>query len=68
MYTRIEIKRLIEEGEWDTKEFAEMREKLLKVLDIKHNPIDNEVMLKKLERLEEQNIEFEKLLKEIRAK
>ncbi|GBC27559.2 hypothetical protein GLOIN_2v1767492 [Rhizophagus irregularis DAOM 181602=DAOM 197198] len=40
--TRIEIKRLIEEGEWDTKEFAEMREKLLKVLDIKHNPIDNE--------------------------
>ncbi|EXX74794.1 hypothetical protein RirG_047800 [Rhizophagus irregularis DAOM 197198w] len=66
--TRIEIKRLIEEGEWDTKEFAEMREKLLKVLDIKHNPIDNEVMLKKLERLEEQNIEFEKLLKEIRAK
>ncbi|PKK75145.1 hypothetical protein RhiirC2_737277, partial [Rhizophagus irregularis] len=39
--TRIEIKRLIEEGEWDTKEFAEMREKLLKVLDIKHNPIDN---------------------------
>ncbi|PKC54349.1 hypothetical protein RhiirA1_477482, partial [Rhizophagus irregularis] len=66
--TRIEIKRLIEVGEWDTKEFTEMRENLLKLLEIKHNPIDNEVILKKLEKLEEQNTEFEKLLKEIRAK
>ncbi|CAB5313302.1 unnamed protein product [Rhizophagus irregularis] len=46
--TRIEIKRLIKEGEWDTKEFTEMRENLLEELQIKHNPIDNELMLEKL--------------------
>ncbi|GET53641.1 hypothetical protein GLOIN_2v1709493 [Rhizophagus irregularis DAOM 181602=DAOM 197198] len=46
--TRIEIERLIEEGEWDAKEFTEMRENLLKELQIKHNPIDNEVILEKL--------------------
>jgi hypothetical protein len=55
---------LIEEGEWDTKEFTEMRKKLLKVLEIKHNPIDNEVILKKLDKLEK----LEELLEEIRAK
>ncbi|PKC62888.1 hypothetical protein RhiirA1_423379, partial [Rhizophagus irregularis] len=41
--TRREVERLIKEGEWDTKEFAEMREKLLKELQIKHDPINNEV-------------------------
>ncbi|PKY39676.1 hypothetical protein RhiirA4_452899 [Rhizophagus irregularis] len=50
--TRIEIKRLIKEGEWDTKEFTEMRENLFKVLSIEHNPIDNEVILEKLSELE----------------
>uniref|UniRef100_U9UNY2 Uncharacterized protein n=1 Tax=Rhizophagus irregularis (strain DAOM 181602 / DAOM 197198 / MUCL 43194) TaxID=747089 RepID=U9UNY2_RHIID len=45
---RMEIERLIEEGEWDTKEFTEMRKNLLKELQIKHNPIDNEVILEKL--------------------
>ncbi|GET61735.1 hypothetical protein RIR_jg33314.t3 [Rhizophagus irregularis DAOM 181602=DAOM 197198] len=49
--TRIEIKRLIKEGEWDTKEFTEMRENLFKVLSIEHNPIDNEVILEKLSEL-----------------
>ncbi|PKY16465.1 hypothetical protein RhiirB3_402932, partial [Rhizophagus irregularis] len=39
--TRREVERLIKEGEWDTKEFAEMREKLLKELQIKHDPINN---------------------------
>ncbi|RGB44239.1 hypothetical protein C1646_748964 [Rhizophagus diaphanus] len=46
--TRIEIKRLIEVGEWDTKEFTEMRENLFKVLGINHNPIGNELILEKL--------------------
>ncbi|CAB5374690.1 unnamed protein product [Rhizophagus irregularis] len=45
---RMEIERLIEEGEWDAKEFTEMRENLLKELQIKHNPINNEVILEKL--------------------
>ncbi|PKK75143.1 hypothetical protein RhiirC2_773971 [Rhizophagus irregularis] len=79
--TRIEIKRLIEVGEWDTKEFTEMRENLLKLLEIKHNPIDNEVIMKKLEKLEELEKSYDKklekldklekleeLLEEIRAK
>jgi hypothetical protein len=41
---------LIEKDEWDTKEFTELRENLLEVLEIKHKPIDNEVILKKLEK------------------
>ncbi|POG77132.1 hypothetical protein GLOIN_2v1549610, partial [Rhizophagus irregularis DAOM 181602=DAOM 197198] len=66
--TRIEIERLIKEGEWDNKEFTEMREKLLEQLQIKYNPIGNEVILEKVKRLEEKlNIELEKLL-EIHAK
>jgi hypothetical protein len=48
---------LIKEGEWNTKEFTEMWENLLKVLEIKHNPIDNEVILKKLEKLEEKKLD-----------
>ena len=69
--TRVEVKRLIKEGEWDTKEFAEMREKLLKELQIKHDPINNEVVLKKLSVLEgklEKLEKLEKLLEEIHAK
>ncbi|RGB28675.1 hypothetical protein C1646_673049 [Rhizophagus diaphanus] len=79
--TRIEVKRLIEVGEWDTNEFTEMRENLLKLLGIKHNPIDNEVIMKKLEKLEELEKSYDKklekldklekleeLLEEIRAK
>ncbi|PKC65312.1 hypothetical protein RhiirA1_461216 [Rhizophagus irregularis] len=79
--TRIEIKRSIEVGEWDTKEFTEMRKNLLKLLEIKHNPIDNEVIMKKLEKLEELEKSYDKklekldklekleeLLEEIRAK
>ncbi|PKY49190.1 hypothetical protein RhiirA4_465057, partial [Rhizophagus irregularis] len=72
---RMEIKRLIEEGEWDTKEFTDMRENLFKVLEIKHKHIDNEVILKKLENLEELEKthdkrfeKLEKLLEEIHAK
>ncbi|PKY58499.1 hypothetical protein RhiirA4_480471, partial [Rhizophagus irregularis] len=75
--TRIEIKRLIKEGEWDTKEFIEMRKELLEQLQIKHNPFDNEVILEKLSvenkeileklsalgKLEKSFEELEKLLK-----
>ncbi|PKY55641.1 hypothetical protein RhiirA4_548838 [Rhizophagus irregularis] len=50
--TRIEIERLIKEGEWDNKEFIKMQEKLLEELQIKHNPIDNKVILDKLSALE----------------
>ncbi|GET66583.1 hypothetical protein GLOIN_2v1498319 [Rhizophagus irregularis DAOM 181602=DAOM 197198] len=39
---RMEIKRLIEKNEWDTKEFTDLRKNLLKVLEIKHKHIDNE--------------------------
>ncbi|PKC64398.1 hypothetical protein RhiirA1_462485, partial [Rhizophagus irregularis] len=72
-----EVQRLIKEGEWNTKEFTEMRNILLKKLEIEHNPIDNEVILEKLksydeklEKLEELEKlkELEKLLKEICAK
>ncbi|GET53666.1 hypothetical protein GLOIN_2v1615060 [Rhizophagus irregularis DAOM 181602=DAOM 197198] len=69
--TRREVERLIKEGKWDTKEFAEMREKLLKELQIKHDPINNEVVLKKLSVLEgklEKLEKLEKLLEEIHAK
>ncbi|EXX66833.1 hypothetical protein RirG_120010 [Rhizophagus irregularis DAOM 197198w] len=50
--TRIEIERLIKEGEWDNREFIKMQEKLLEELQIKHNPIDNKVILEKLSALE----------------
>jgi hypothetical protein len=75
--TREEVQRLIKEGEWDTKEFTEMRNILLKKLKIKYNPIDNEAILEKLksydekfDKLEKLNKleELEKLLKEIHAK
>ncbi|PKK78203.1 hypothetical protein RhiirC2_770419, partial [Rhizophagus irregularis] len=49
----------------------EMREKLLKELQIKHDPINNEVVLKKLSVLEgklEKLEKLEKLLEEIHAK
>ncbi|RGB39396.1 hypothetical protein C1646_754547 [Rhizophagus diaphanus] len=48
--TRIEIERLIEKGEWDTKEqeLAEMQKILLDKLKIEHDPIDNKVILEKL--------------------
>ncbi|UZO06890.1 uncharacterized protein OCT59_027195 [Rhizophagus irregularis] len=55
--TRGEVQRLIKEGEWNTKEFTEMRNILLKKLEIEHNPIDNEAILEKLK-------SHEKLLKE----
>ncbi|POG58343.1 hypothetical protein GLOIN_2v1731653 [Rhizophagus irregularis DAOM 181602=DAOM 197198] len=63
--TRIEIKRLIKDGEWDTKEFTEMREKLLKELQIKHNPIDDEVILEKLEKLTSNDDNLEKEIRGI---
>ncbi|UZO06778.1 uncharacterized protein OCT59_027087 [Rhizophagus irregularis] len=75
--TRGEVQRLIKEGEWNTKEFTEMVNILLKKLEIEHNPIDNEAILEKLksydeklEKLEELEKlkELEKLLKEICAK
>jgi hypothetical protein len=46
-------------------EFTEMREDLLKKLQIKHNPIDNEVLLEKLKSNDEKLDKLEKLLKEI---
>ncbi|PKY30789.1 hypothetical protein RhiirB3_448055, partial [Rhizophagus irregularis] len=55
--TRGEVQRLIKEGEWNTKEFTEMRNILLKKLEIEYNPIDNEAILEKLK-------SHEKLLKE----
>ena len=45
-----------------------MWENLLKILEIKHNPIDNEVVLKKLSALEGKFEKLEKLLEEIHAK
>ncbi|RGB21456.1 hypothetical protein C1646_678508 [Rhizophagus diaphanus] len=47
--TRIEIERLIEKGEWDTKEqeLTKMRKNLLDKLKIEHDPIDNKVILEK---------------------
>ncbi|POG70646.1 hypothetical protein GLOIN_2v1614462, partial [Rhizophagus irregularis DAOM 181602=DAOM 197198] len=59
--TREEIQRLIKEGEWDTKEFTEMRNDLLKVLKIKHNPIDNEAIMEKLKSHDEKLEKLEKL-------
>jgi hypothetical protein len=55
--TRREVERMIEKGEWDTKEFTDMREKLLKVLQINHDPIDNMVILKKLEKLDDKKLD-----------
>ncbi|PKY43920.1 hypothetical protein RhiirA4_541467 [Rhizophagus irregularis] len=48
--TRIEIERLIEKGEWETKEqeLTEMRKNLLDKLKIKYDPIDNKEILEKL--------------------
>ncbi|RGB28679.1 hypothetical protein C1646_818983 [Rhizophagus diaphanus] len=69
--TRIEIRRLIEEGEWDTKEFTGMREELLKLLEIKHNPIDNEVIFEKLKELDDKKLDdlpLEKLEKSYHEK
>ncbi|RGB38715.1 hypothetical protein C1646_691754, partial [Rhizophagus diaphanus] len=67
--TRIEIERLIKEGEWDNKEFIKMQEKLLEQLQIKHNPNDNNVILEKVKsndeirkiRLEEKLEKLDKL-------
>ncbi|CAB4426456.1 unnamed protein product [Rhizophagus irregularis] len=66
---QIEIKRLIKEGEWDTNEFTEMKENLLKELQIKHNPINanlqikkpNEVLLEKLKSSDEKLDKLDKL-------
>ena len=46
--TRKEIERLIEKGEWDTKEqeFTEMRKILLDKLKITYDPIGNEEIRK----------------------
>ncbi|POG71254.1 hypothetical protein GLOIN_2v1608640 [Rhizophagus irregularis DAOM 181602=DAOM 197198] len=63
--TRIEIERLIKEGEWDNKEFIKMQEKLLEKLQIKHNPIDNKVILEKLSALEKLDEKLEKLDNEV---
>ncbi|PKC57672.1 hypothetical protein RhiirA1_472131, partial [Rhizophagus irregularis] len=63
--TRIEIERLIKEGEWDNKEFIKMQEKLLEELQIKHNPIDNKVILEKLSALEKLDEKLEKLDNEV---
>ncbi|RGB27964.1 hypothetical protein C1646_717312 [Rhizophagus diaphanus] len=60
---RREIERLIEKGEWNTKEFTEMQKKLLKELQIKYNSIDNEIILEKLKSYDEKLIKLEKLEK-----
>ncbi|CAB4435065.1 unnamed protein product [Rhizophagus irregularis] len=61
--TRIEIERLIKEGEWDNKEFIKMQEKLLEQLQIKHNPNDNKVILEKVKSNDEKLDKLEKLEK-----
>ncbi|CAB4380703.1 unnamed protein product [Rhizophagus irregularis] len=61
--TRIEIERLIKEGEWDNKEFINMQEKLLEQLQIKHNPNDNKVILEKVKSNDEKLDKLEKLEK-----
>jgi hypothetical protein len=53
--TRREVERLIRKDEWKTNDFPEMKEKLLKKLQIKHDPIDNEAIMQKLSTLEENN-------------
>ncbi|RGB39121.1 hypothetical protein C1646_690672 [Rhizophagus diaphanus] len=59
--TRIEIERLIKEGEWDNKEFINMQEKLLEQLQIKYNPNENMAILKKLSALEKLDEKLDKL-------
>ena len=59
---------MIKNGEWDTKEFTEMKENLLKELQIKNNPVDNEAILGKLSALEKSYGRLEKLLEKICAK
>ncbi|CAB5356857.1 unnamed protein product [Rhizophagus irregularis] len=61
--TRIEIERLIEKGEWDTKEqeLTEMRKNLLDNLKIKYDPIDNKAILEKLK------IDNEIILKKLKS-
>ncbi|PKY37008.1 hypothetical protein RhiirB3_461030 [Rhizophagus irregularis] len=71
MYTRIEIERLIEKGEWETKEqeLTEMRKNLLDKLKIKYDPIDNKAILEKLkidnevilEKLKSHDVKLDKL-------
>ncbi|PKC53921.1 hypothetical protein RhiirA1_430016, partial [Rhizophagus irregularis] len=61
--TRVEIKRLIKKGEWDTKEFTEMWKILFKVLQIEHNPDDNEAILEKLKSYDEKLYKLDKLEK-----
>lgn len=53
--TRREIEKLIRKDEWKTNDFPEMKEELLKKLQIKYNPIDNEAIMQKLSTLEENN-------------
>ncbi|PKC54053.1 hypothetical protein RhiirA1_478065, partial [Rhizophagus irregularis] len=69
--TRIEIERLIEKGEWETKEqeLTEMRKNLLDKLKIKYDPIDNKAILEKLkidnevilEKLKSHDVKLDKL-------
>ena len=66
--TRREVERLIRKGEWDTKAFTKIKENLLKELQIKYNPFDNEVILEKLLESEKSYKKLEKLLEEIHAK
>ncbi|RGB28185.1 hypothetical protein C1646_768131 [Rhizophagus diaphanus] len=53
--TREEVKRLINDGQWDTNEFPEMKKDLFNKLNIKNNPadeIDMRVLLEKIENIE----------------
>ncbi|PKY49998.1 hypothetical protein RhiirA4_545637 [Rhizophagus irregularis] len=63
--TRVEIERLIEEGEWDNKEFIKVQEKLLEELQIKHNPIDNKIILEKLSALEKLETSYHEKLEKL---
>ncbi|GET64057.1 hypothetical protein GLOIN_2v1581148 [Rhizophagus irregularis DAOM 181602=DAOM 197198] len=63
--TRVEIERLIEEGEWDNKEFIKVQEKLLEELQIKHNPIDNKIVLEKLSALEKLETSYHEKLEKL---
>ncbi|PKC60910.1 hypothetical protein RhiirA1_425402, partial [Rhizophagus irregularis] len=63
--TRIEIERLIKEGEWDNKEFIKMQEKLLEQLQIKHNPNGNVVISEKLTALEKLETSYHEKLEKL---
>ncbi|PKY27512.1 hypothetical protein RhiirB3_443259 [Rhizophagus irregularis] len=48
---RQKIKEMIDEGEWNTNEFSELKQNLLKKLNIQHNPADKVTLQKVLDEI-----------------